>query len=153
MYHLFILVNHEGAVSAPPDAPGALLQEAVVKLEAVGIPSARLDAELLLAETLGLERSSLLARNDMQVEPERCEKFETWIAKRLEYMPVAYILGRREFWSMEFRVTEAVLVPRPETELLVETVLGEARTRKASEPPPLIVDVGTGGPAIGSPCG
>ena len=128
---------------------GALLQDAARRLEARGIPSARLDAELLLAEVLGMERSVLLARSDTQLAPEQCEKFEAWIAKRLERVPVAYILGRREFWSMEFQVNEAVLVPRPETELVVETALAELRARKDADSPPFIVDVGTGaGPIV-----
>jgi release factor glutamine methyltransferase len=128
---------------------GALLKDATRRLGAAGIGSSTLDAELLLAEALGLERSTLLAREDTQVEQAQCDKFEGWIARRLERVPVAYILGRREFWSMEFQVNDSVLVPRPETELLVETVLAEVRGRKDMATSPLIVDVGTGaGPIV-----
>jgi release factor glutamine methyltransferase len=85
--------------------------------------SPRLDAELLLGKVLGLPRSGLIARHDELVAVEGEQAYAGLIARRLQGAPVAYLTGTREFWSLALTVTPAVLVPRPETELLVELAL------------------------------
>jgi release factor glutamine methyltransferase len=103
----------------------------------------RRDAELLLAAAWNLSRGALIARADDPVPPEVQARFDDWRTRRAAGEPVAYLLGRREFWSMTFEVTPAVLVPRPETELLVERVLERVTVTQAR-----IVDLGTGSGAI-----
>ena len=103
----------------------------------------RRDAELLLAAALNLSRGALLARGSEAVPDDVAARFTSWCARRATGEPVAYLLGRREFWSMMFEVSSAVLVPRPETELLVERVL-----EKLDESPAAVADLGTGSGAI-----
>lgn len=88
-----------------------------------GIENARLDSDLLLASALGVERLALFLDADRPVAGEELATFKHYVQRRARREPVAYILGRRSFWQHEFLVTPDVLVPRPETELLVETVL------------------------------
>jgi release factor glutamine methyltransferase len=100
------------------------------------------DAELLLAAALGISRTHLLV--DVRPVPlETAAKFVTWSQRRAAGEPMAYLLGRREFWSLDLEVTPAVLVPRPETELLVERVLA-----LVDEPHARVADLGTGSGAI-----
>ncbi|TBU99545.1 peptide chain release factor N(5)-glutamine methyltransferase [Phytopseudomonas dryadis] len=106
-------------------------------------PSARLDAELLLAHALGKPRSYLHTWADREVEAEPAARFAASLARRRNGEPVAYILGRQGFWSLELDVAPHTLIPRPDTELLVETTLallpgGPAR----------VLDLGTGTGAI-----
>jgi release factor glutamine methyltransferase len=103
----------------------------------------RRDAEILLASAWGLTRGALLARADEAVPEGVIATFEALRTRRATGEPVAYLLGRREFWSLEFEVNPAVLVPRPETELLVERVLAQVATRDAH-----VADLGTGSGAI-----
>jgi release factor glutamine methyltransferase len=103
----------------------------------------RRDAELLLAAAWNLSRSVLLARAGEPVPHDVAERFSSWCTRRAAGEPVAYLLGRREFWSMVFEVTPAVLVPRPETELLVERVLELVTEGEAQ-----VADLGTGSGAI-----
>lgn len=101
----------------------------------------RLDAELLLAETLGVSRSWLVTERDAVVGPEAQERFERLLARRRAHEPIAYILGRQDFRHVTLMVDPRVLIPRPETELLVEVGLElPARTR--------VIDVGTGSGAV-----
>jgi release factor glutamine methyltransferase len=104
---------------------------------------ARRDAELLLAAAWNLSRGALLARSGEPVPDDVVARFNSWCTRRAAGEPVAYLLGRREFWSMMFEVTPAVLVPRPETELLVERVLDEVTESEAQ-----VADLGTGSGAI-----
>ena len=106
--------------------------------------SPRLDAELLLAKTLGLSRSGLIARGNDAVACEREEAFSVLIERRLAGAPVAYLTGTREFWSLALDVTPDVLVPRPETELLVELALQVLPREQASS----VLDLGTGSGAV-----
>lgn len=117
-----------------------LLGEAEVVLRAAGVPTARLDAEVLLATALCVDRSGLYCRLRQPVPDDARSLFAAMLERRRRREPVAYITGVREFWSLPFRVTPAVLVPRPETELLVESVL----QRVAGRPAVTIWDVGTG---------
>lgn len=90
---------------------------------AAGIESARLDAEVLLAEAFGKDRTWLFARFSQLVPPAIMSIFNSYVDRRRDREPVAYIRGRKEFMSIEFEVTRAVLIPRPETESICETVL------------------------------
>ena len=106
--------------------------------------SARLDAELLLGRILGLSRSGLIARGNERVAAECARAYAGLIDRRLRGAPVAYLTGTREFWSLPLRVTPAVLVPRPETEVLVELAL----QRLPRDLPAAVLDLGTGSGAI-----
>jgi release factor glutamine methyltransferase len=92
-------------------------------LEAKGIDNARLDCELMLAEVLGLTRIELYTNHDRPLAAGEVTAFRELLRRRAGREPVAYILGRREFWSLELEVDRRVLIPRPETELLVEQAL------------------------------
>ena len=94
-----------------------------------GIDSARLDAELLLAEALGLDRIRLIVESRRPLAPAELGRFRDLIKRRRGGEPIAYILGRREFFGLEFRVDARVLIPRPDTETLVEVALERTRSR------------------------
>ena len=108
------------------------------------LESPRLDAELLLAHALGVERIRLYVDFAKPLSPEELLAFRQLVRRRLRFEPVAYLIGYREFWSMRLEVCPGVLVPRPETETLVEAALRWAARREALT----IVDVGTGSGAI-----
>lgn len=107
-----------------------------------GIDSARLDAELLLADTLGLDRVGLYLNFERPLQADELAVYREQVRRRAGREPLAYILGRTEFWSLPLRVTPAVLIPRPDTELLVEQAL--ARVAGAAR----VLDVGTGSGAL-----
>jgi release factor glutamine methyltransferase len=109
-------------------------------LAAVGVETPRLDAELLLAEATGWERTRLVAEPEAGVPADAARRFGEMVRRRLRREPVAYILGRKGFRSIELAVDRRVLIPRPETELLVELAL-ELRPRR-------MLDVGTGSGAV-----
>jgi release factor glutamine methyltransferase len=132
---------------------GDLLDVAAARLDRSGIPSSRLDAEVLLAHALGASRASLLGRLREPAAPGApADRFEALLRRREDRVPVPYLTGSREFWSLEFEVGEGVLIPRPETEQVVETALrilreptrgpGGAPGRPAGSP--VVVDAGTG---------
>ncbi|PWU26181.1 peptide chain release factor N(5)-glutamine methyltransferase [Pseudomonas sp. RW407] len=106
-------------------------------------PSARLDAELLLAAALGKPRSFLRTWPERVVDREVRERFEGWLARRRAGEPVAYILGRQGFWSLDLEVAPHTLIPRPDTELLVEAAL-----QLVPASPARVLDLGTGTGAI-----
>lgn len=110
-----------------------------------GSSSPRLDAEVLLADVLGIDRSALLVRDADAVAPRRAAAYRAALARRAAGEPVAYITGRSHFFGLELSVGPGVLVPRPETELLVEWAL-ERLSRV--DRPSRVVDVGTGSGAI-----
>ena len=103
----------------------------------------RRDAEILLAAAWRRSRATLLACADDPVPAEVAQRFAAHRARRAAGEPVAYLLGQREFWSLEFEVSPAVLVPRPETEILVERVLARVWPQGAS-----VADLGTGSGCI-----
>jgi release factor glutamine methyltransferase len=109
-----------------------------------GLASPRLDAELLLAKVLGGDRVSLYTHFDQPLGRDELAAYRELIRRRLGGEPVAYLVGRREFWSMSFAVDERVLIPRPETEHLVEAVLASIKGRAA----PRVADIGTGSGAV-----
>jgi release factor glutamine methyltransferase len=104
----------------------------------------RLDAEILVAQVLGISRAALAADTERALAAEELLALESLARRRLSGEPIAYLTGRREFWSLDFEVTPEVLVPRPETELLVKRTLAaiEGLAR------PAVLDLGTGSGAI-----
>lgn len=116
------------------------LAAAIDAMAAAGVDEPRLDAELLLAEATGWSRAALVADPAAEVPPAAARRFGEMVRRRLRREPVAYILGRKGFRRIELAVDSRVLIPRPETELLVELAL-ELR-------PERVLDVGTGSGAI-----
>jgi release factor glutamine methyltransferase len=114
------------------------------QLLAASSPSPRLDVEVLLMHVTGLARTALITRALEPVSAENEKRLQELLVRRVRGEPVAYLTGRREFWSMELRVTPDVLIPRPETELLVEQAL--ARIPEDSDW--TIADLGTGTGAV-----
>jgi release factor glutamine methyltransferase len=108
------------------------------------VADARREVQILLCRALGVERAWLLAHPESALEGALQERYDAMLARRLAQEPVAYILGEREFYGLLFEVTPDVLIPRPETELLVELAL--ARVLKAA--PWRILDLGTGSGCI-----
>ena len=106
------------------------------------VPDYRSDANLLLRETLGIDQAQLIVRAGEQISAEDYEHYLGFINRRALREPVQYILGRQEFYGLEFTVTPEVLIPRPETEFLVERAIQLAQRLETDTP--LIVDVGTG---------
>jgi release factor glutamine methyltransferase len=121
-----------------------LLREAAARLRAAGVLSPEWDAERLLRHVLGWDRAALVASPEAAVDGEGENRFRALLAERARRVPLQQLVGTQAFWRHEFKVTRDVLVPRPETELLVEASL-EALRGIAS---PLIVDVGTGSGCI-----
>lgn len=119
-----------------------LLQTANQALATVS-PTALLDAEILLCDVLGKGRTWLRTWPDNTVSEEQLSAFNQYLARRCSGEPIAYIVGEQEFWSLPFKVTPATLIPRPETELLVELTL-ELIVESDAE----ILDLGTGSGAI-----
>lgn len=120
---------------------GRLLEWTTNYLRDHGSETPRLDAELLLAEACGCQRIDLYTRFAEEPTEERREKFRGLVRRRAEGMPVAYLLGRREFYSRPFLVTPDVLIPRPETEFLIIQLLDRIADRNR---PVEIADLGTG---------
>ncbi|MBX5462940.1 MAG: peptide chain release factor N(5)-glutamine methyltransferase [Steroidobacteraceae bacterium] len=122
---------------------GALLERAVSQLRAAGSENPALDAELLLAHVLGCPRARLKSHPEEVPPAAATQRFEALLARRAAGEPIAYLLGYRDFWTLRLKVSPAVLVPRPETELLVERALAlrpQAQGR--------VLDLGTGSGAI-----
>jgi release factor glutamine methyltransferase len=117
------------------------LRAATARLAEAGLDGARLDARLLLGEALGKDTSWLFNHAADPLGTEAAAAFAALIARRLERQPVSLILGRREFWSLDFTVTRDTLAPRPDSETLVEAVLAELPDRDA---PWSLLDLGTG---------
>jgi release factor glutamine methyltransferase len=119
----------------------ALLEQSAAQLQ--DSDSALLDVQLLLARALGKSRSWLYAWPEAELEPAAVERFSALLEARRAGTPVAYLLGQREFWSLDLEVTPAVLIPRPETEVLVEAALELGPAGAAC-----VADLGTGSGAI-----
>ncbi|MEZ0329025.1 MAG: peptide chain release factor N(5)-glutamine methyltransferase [Dissulfuribacterales bacterium] len=112
------------------------------------IENPRLEAEILLCDTLSVERAWLYAHSDHLLTAEQLATYKEKIHRRRSGEPIAYITGRKEFWSLEFKVTPNTLIPRPETELLVETALQIIDLHFPNENFIDILDIGTGSGAI-----
>jgi len=100
-----------------------ILNEATRELEAAGMETARLDAEVLLAFCLKCDRLEFLKNPDAKINKNKLSQYTKLVERRLEYEPVAYIIGRKEFWSFTLEVNKDVLIPRPDTEIIVEEIL------------------------------
>jgi release factor glutamine methyltransferase len=129
------------------------LASAVALLTAEHVPSPRMNAELLLMFTLNCDRAYLYAHPERELTGDEQSRYDAALAKRARGVPAQYITGHQEFWAMDLIVTPAVLIPRPETEHVIETVLdlvGRAHVERAPSPanPPRVADVGTGSGAI-----
>jgi len=123
-----------------------LLKETVSRFGAEGLSTPGLDAEVLLAFSIDKERHFLYAHPAKEISGVELERFRSLVARRMKGEPVAYITGRKEFWSLGFEVTPDVLIPRPDTEILIEEILklsGQERERKIR-----ILEIGTGSGAI-----
>lgn len=124
------------------------LHTAIQALEAAGVDTPRLDAELLLAHVLGTVRLALFAHPERALTADEAAQFEAALQRRRRREPLPYITGTREFLGLTFRVTPAVLIPRPETEVLVETVAERLSAAAGSDHPFHVLDVGTGSGCI-----
>lgn len=120
-----------------------LLAAAGERLAAAGSPGARLDAEVLLGHVLGRDRAWLYTWGDREIGENQRARFETLIAARAAGEPVAYLIGEREFWGLRLRTHAATLIPRPDTECLVEAALARAAAASGRA-----LDLGTGSGAI-----
>src|SRR5262245_49355966 len=132
---------------------GGLVGAGETRLEAAGVPASRLDAEVLMAHCLGTTRAGLLGRWREEVPPVTASRFQAMIDRRADRYPLQYLTGRQEFYSLEFEVNERVLIPRPETEMIVDEVirLDTSKSLGASTTGvdgPMVVDVGTGSGCI-----
>src|SRR5260370_25305109 len=119
------------------------LEAAAASLAAAGIESARLDAQLLLAAAAHVDRAALLSGR-VDLSPQTLAQFAPMMARRAAREPLAFILGRREFYSLEFEVNREVLIPRPHTETVVDVALEFI----ADHPRPRLLDLATGPGAI-----
>lgn len=122
------------------------LRQATKQLKDIGIASARLDAELLLSNTLRKTRTYLHAHLDETIDPRRQDIADARLSLRLDRVPLAYILGYREFYGRHFAVTPAVLIPRPESEDMISLLL-EMTTSDIA--PKTLIDIGTGSGCLG----
>jgi release factor glutamine methyltransferase len=125
---------------------GEALSASVDGLRAAGVEDPRLDAEVMLAEAIGCDRATLIASPEAEIAPPATRRFGEMVRRRLRREPVAYILGRKGFRRIELAVDRRVLIPRPETEQVVEVACDELRRLSVVAPP--VVDLGTGSGAI-----
>jgi release factor glutamine methyltransferase len=119
------------------------IDTAARRLATAGIESSRLDAELLLAEAADVTREAAIT-GSLDLSPSTLDKFDALVARREKREPIAYILGHKEFYSLDFEVTPAVLIPRPETEFVVAAALGSIAGKTNAR----VLDIGTGSGAI-----
>ena len=130
-----------------PDEPwtiGRLLMWTVDYLKKHGADNARLDAEVLLAKARGCQRIDLYAAYGEEASDELRATFRDLVSRRAKGMPVAYLVGHKEFYSLDFEVTPDVLIPRPETEQLVVALLDHAKGTGGVDRDFAVADVGTG---------
>ncbi len=140
--------DNQAVYSSPgPQTIRCALVDGTQRFQSAGIDSARLDAEVLMCHALRVQKSQLYVSLDEQLEHSARHRFGDCLIRRLRREPVAYITGRQEFWSLDFLVTPDVLIPRPETERLVEISL-QCAGAFDSDLPLRILDMGTGSGAI-----
>lgn len=120
-----------------------LLVRAAERLKATASPSPRLDAEVLMCHVLGVSRAWLYTWGDREAEPLVRARFEALVAARAQGRPVAHLVGEREFWGLTLKTSDATLIPRPDTECLVEAALARGAAEEGQ-----LVDLGTGTGAI-----
>lgn len=137
----------------PSETTEQLLRDGVERLRASGSETARLDAELLLGDAVGVGRTVILAHPEAPVGADAAARYRADLARRATGEPVAYIRGMKEFYGLAFSVDRRALIPRPETERLVELAESEVRRRLPAvrgddDRPIRLVDVGTGSGAV-----
>ena len=115
------------------------IKKASQKLKNNNITSYALDAQIILADIMGIKREFLITNNKINVSEIIIEKYDKAIKRRINNEPVAYITGKKEFWSENFAVNKSTLVPRPETELLIYKIVDIFKNKKIN-----ILDIGTG---------
>ena len=120
-----------------------IIKEASKKLKNNNITSHTLDAEIILADIMGLKREFLITNDKINISENVREKYNMAINRRINKEPVAYIIGKKEFWSEDFVVNSATLVPRPETELLIYKLISLFKNKSIN-----ILDIGTGSGCI-----
>jgi len=121
-----------------------LLQEASSILKEKNIQTYKIDSELILSQAIKKDLSFILANGDFEIDPREIKTYKDLILRRKKNEPIAYILKRKEFWSIDFNLNRNVLIPRPETEFIVEEVIKKYRYRNAIN----ILDIGTGSGCI-----
>jgi release factor glutamine methyltransferase len=124
---------------------GQLIQSATARFRSAGLERPAAEANALVGRSLGLARATLITQADRALDPTTLAQVETLVNRRTEREPFAYLVGEREFYGRAFRTDRRALIPRPETELLVDTALADLRDGPAR---PLIVDLGTGSGCI-----
>src|SRR5215469_10921756 len=132
------------------------LREAIAQLESAHVPSAALAAELLLMHTLGRDRAWIYAHPEHELGAPHREKYFALVARRASGVPTQHLTGHQEFWGLDFEVTPDVLIPRPETEHVIEVALDRLAVRelRAGRQPKLagenlsLIDIGTGSGCI-----
>lgn len=132
----------------PPRTIAQARRALTVSLAAAGIDTADADARVLIAHALDIDRATLLTHGHRVLTPDEDARLETLAARRLKHEPVAYITGRREFWSLPLIVTPDVLIPRPDTETVVELALDLVLNDGLRLEKLRILDIGTGSGAI-----
>jgi release factor glutamine methyltransferase len=132
-------------MKAAPRSVGRAVERGARALARRGIDSPRFEAELLLAQATGASRLWIMTHHDARLSEDAVRRFVSLVARRRKRVPMAYLLGRQEFYSIEFEVGPGVLVPRPETELLVEKAIEWTRARSR---PCRVLDAGVGSGAI-----
>ena len=115
------------------------IKEASRVLKKNNITSHVLDAEIILSNIIGVSREFLLTNNNLSISKKIIKKYDSAINRRINREPVAYIIGKKEFWSQNFIVNKSTLVPRPETELLIYKLISFFKNKKIN-----ILDIGTG---------
>lgn len=129
-----------------------MFQDAVLKgaqlLAQADISGVRVEARKLLGTAVGVDRAYILAHPERELSPKEEQRYEVLLQKRAQHEPLAYILGEQAFYGLDFSVDRHVLIPRPETELLVELALAEIDTRLSQGAIPMVADIGTGSGAI-----
>ena len=120
-----------------------IVKEASKILKKQNISSHELDAELILSDIMKIKRESLITNNEMVISKNIVKKYDIAIKRRINKEPIAYILGKKEFWSEDFIVNNGTLVPRPETELLIYKIINFFKNKRIN-----ILDIGTGSGCI-----
>jgi release factor glutamine methyltransferase len=131
---------------SPGTPVGRALIAARQRLEEAGCEIPHLDAQVLLAYVLGVDRTWLFAHHDYELTEAQCEDFTALVTRRMRHEPVAYLIGKKEFYGLELLVDHRVLIPRPETELLVDRVIDHIAMRDDQRV--TVADIGTGSGAI-----
>ncbi len=143
-----LIMSPELSGSGSTCAVRRLVEQGIARLRARGVPQPRLDVEVMLSEAGGVDRCWLYAHPEGELSEAQRDRFQAMLERRTRREPLAYILGRREFYGLDFSVTPDVMIPRPETEGLVDQALDWLRDRPRTLPGPRLADIGAGSGAI-----